>query len=170
MINENEENKVSIKRIGRSMYLHSIIPILDNSGKVIERIAKPLMVEIHARDIMQIIVGATILAIPIGFTEETWNLGERLPVINVAGLAVLSLLFIAFFVYLNFYKDYFKEFWIDYLKRVIAIYVLSLVVVASLMTLIQQCPWDTDIVLALKRIVIVSFPASLSATLTDSFK
>lgn len=36
---------VEIRRIGRNGYLHRIIPIVDRSGKVIQRIVKPLMVE-----------------------------------------------------------------------------------------------------------------------------
>jgi uncharacterized membrane protein len=166
----SEENKVTIKRIGRSRILHSIIPILDSSGKVIERIAKPLMVEIHARDVMQVIVGATLLAIPLSYTEETWNLGEKLPLGNIVALVALSVLFVALFVYLNFYKDYLKEFLAEYIQRVLMIYLLTLIVVAALMTLIDQCPWQTDWVLAMKRIIIVAFPASLSATLTDTIK
>ena len=51
-------------------HLHRRIPILDSSGKVLEHVLRPLMVEFHARDIAQILVGASILAIPVGFTER----------------------------------------------------------------------------------------------------
>ena len=66
------------------------------------------MVELRIRDVIQIIVGATILAIPLAFTEETWQLGEKLPVLNVFALGLLSVLFIAIFVYVNFYRFYLK--------------------------------------------------------------
>ena len=73
----SEKTPVStIKRIGG--YLHKVIPVLDSTGKIISYTLKPLMVEFRLRDLLQIIVGASLLAIPIAFTEETWDLGERL--------------------------------------------------------------------------------------------
>jgi uncharacterized membrane protein len=167
---KNTYKEVLIERLGRGKYLHAIIPIMDKSGKVVHRVVKPLMVELRKRDIVQILVGSTILAIPVGFTEETWNLGQRLPMTNILLLALFSILFIALFVYMNFYRHYFREHVAAYIKRVISIYLLSLIVVGLLMTVILQCPWGVDNLLAIKRIVIVSFPASLSATLTDAIK
>jgi uncharacterized membrane protein len=167
---ENNQKGIKIERLGRGRYLHAIIPIVDKSGKVVHRVVKPLMVELRKRDVVQILVGATILAIPVGFTEETWNLGQRLPMVNILLLALFSIFFIALFVYTNFYRDYLKEHLAEYIKRVFAIYMLSLIVVGVLMTVILQCPWGDDNLLAIKRIIIVSFPASLSATLTDAIK
>jgi uncharacterized membrane protein len=165
-----EKPRVTIKRFGRGRYLHSVIPIVDSSGKVIQRVIKPLMVELRFRDILQILVGSAILAIPVGYTEETWNLGQRLPLSNVVTLAGISILFVALFVYFNFYRRYLKGFVLEYIKRVVAIYLISLFVVAALLTIIEQCPWGVNNALALKRIVICGFPASMSATVTDSLK
>lgn len=167
---ETKVGEVEVKRIGRGKYLHSIVPILDSSGRVIHSIVKPLMVELRLRDLVQIMVGATILAIPLAFTEETWDLGERLPVANVAGLALISIVAIAAFVYINFYHNYLKGFVFEFVKRVFAIYFISILVVAVLMTLIQQCPWGIDNTLAIKRIIIVGFPACMSAVATDALK
>lgn len=164
------KSKIEIKRLGRGGYLHSIIPILDSSGQVVKRVVKPLMVELRVRDVIQIIVGATLLAIPIAFTEETWNLGEKLPLLNVLVLSFISLFFIALFVYVNFYRFYLKGYVFEYVKRVLSIYILSLIVVGLLMTLIEQCPWGINNLLALKRIIIVAFPASMSAVATDAIK
>ena len=169
MANEHEA-KVTIKRLGRGKHLHRIIPILDSSGKVIDRVVKPLMVEVRARDLMQILVGSAILAIPAAYTEETWNLGEQLPMPNILILGIVSILFIALFVYYNFYRHFFKNYVFDYFKRVISIYLISMIVVGLLLTLIQKCPWDTDIMLAIKRIIVVSFPASMSAAVSDILK
>ncbi len=167
---DDERKDVHITRVGKGGYMHSIVPILDSSGKVIQRIIKPLMVELRLRDIMQIVVGATILAIPMAFTEETWRLGQNLPTLNIVLLAVISFFFIAMFVYYNFYRFYLKGYTFEYIKRVVVIYSLSLMVVGLLMTVIQQCPWGVDNWLAIKRIIIVSFPASMSAAITDSLK
>jgi uncharacterized membrane protein len=161
---------VEIARIGRAGYLHSIIPIVDSSGKIIQRVVKPLKVELRLKDIMQIFVGATLLAIPMAYTEETWKLGEQLPITNIVILAALSLFFIAIFVYANFYRFYLKGFVFEYIKRVLAIYIISLAVVAFLMTVIQQCPWGVDNLLAIKRVIIVALPASMSAVAIDAIK
>jgi hypothetical protein len=43
-------------------------------------------------------------------------------------------------------------------------------VVGILLTVIGKCPWTTDPAVAVKRIVIVAFPASMSAAVTDTVK
>ena len=55
----------SLKRIGG--YLHKISPLVDDTGKVVQYVTSPVMVELRNRDVLQIIIGATLLAIPIGF-------------------------------------------------------------------------------------------------------
>ncbi len=158
----------TVHRVGG--YLHRLVPVVDASGKVVQHALRPLMVELRSRDLIQILVGSSILAIPVGFTEETWNLGRTLPTANVVILAAVSLTFIALFVHFHFYKGYLRQYVTNYVLRVIAIYLISLAVVGLLLTIIQQCPWATDWVLAVKRVVIVTFPASLSATLADALK
>ena len=166
---ENKEKpRATIKRIGG--YLHRVVPIFDSAGKAINYAITPIMVEFRPRDLLQVIVGASILAVPVAFTEETWRLGEKLPLRNVLSLSSLSLLFIGLFVYFNFYRRMFKEHIREYIKRVLAIYIFSLLVVGTLLTLIEQCPWGVDNLLAIKRILIVGFPASMSAAISDSIK
>ena len=91
-----------VKRIGG--YLHRVVPIKDATGKVLNYALKPLMIEFRPRDVMQVIVGASLLSIPVCFTEEVWVLGAELPLANVIGLSILSALFIGLFVYYNFYR------------------------------------------------------------------
>ena len=94
--------KVTVERIGG--YLHRVVNIVDGTGKVINTVVSPFMVELKPRDIFQIIIGATILAIPVGLTEETWILGNELPLKNVLWLGAISLLFLSGFIYFNFYR------------------------------------------------------------------
>jgi len=157
-----------VKRIGG--YLHRVVPITDKSGEIISYALKPFMVEFKPRDAFQVIVGASILAIPVAFTEEAWTLGENLPFKNVAVLSLLSLIFIASFVYFNFYRFHLKDHVIEFVKRVLSTYLLSIMVVAIILTVIQKCPWGIDNMLAVKRIIIISFPASMSATVSDTIK
>ena len=157
-----------VKRIGG--YLHRVVPIVDKTGKVLDYALKPLMIEFKPRDVMQVVVGASLLSIPVAFTEEAWVLGAELPMANVVGLSMLSLLFIGLFVYYNFYRFNFMGHIFEYVKRVLGTYVISLLIVALLLTIINKCPWSTDWMTALKRVLIVAFPASLSAALSDSIK
>ncbi len=163
-----DSSNETVHRVGG--YLHRLVPVVDASGKVVEHVLRPLMVELRTRDLIQILVGSSILALPVAFTQEAWDLGRSLPLGNVVMLGVLSVVFIALFVHFHFYKEYLRQYLFEYVKRVVAIYVISLAVVAVLLTLIQQCPWTTDWVLAIKRVVIVGLPASLSATVSDAFK
>ncbi|AKJ63323.1 DUF2391 family protein [Kiritimatiella glycovorans] len=175
-MNEREQSRSTesassggmVRRIGG--YLHRVVPVAGGAGKAAQYVLLPLMVEFRPRDLMQVIVGASILAVPVAFTEETWRLGETLPAGNVIALSTISLLFIGLFVYFNFYRYVFREHVVEYVKRVAAIYLLSLFVVGVLLSLIGKCPWGTDAVLALKRILIVAFPASMSAAVSDTLK
>ena len=144
--------------------------VKDEAGMILHKFLSPLMVEFQLKDAFQVIVGATILSIPVSFTEEAWNLGEKLPLNNVLGILAISLLFISAFVYFNFYKGNIKGQQFEFIKRVLFTYLISLGVVSIIMTLIQQAPWGTSWVLALKRIIIVTFPASMSGTLVDTLK
>jgi len=167
---ESSSADVSIQRLGRNGYLHRVIPIVDKSGQVVQRLIKPLMVEFRLRDVLQTVVGASILAIPAAYTEEAWNLGRDLPLANILAIVFMSVLFISMFVYFNFYKGYIAEYRAQFVLRVVTTYVVSALVVATLLTVIGQAPWGVDNALALKRIVVVAFPASMSATVTDALK
>jgi len=151
-------------------YLHRVVPIVDAAGKVLDYALKPLMVEFRPRDLMQIIVGAALLAVPVAFTEETWRLGETLPLRNVLILSAMSIVFIALFVYFNFYRFSFRGQTVEFVKRTLSIYLFSLLVVGGLLTVIEKAPWASDALLAVKRTLIVTFPASMSAAVSDALK
>ena len=168
MKEEVEIKETTIERIGG--YLHRVVPIADKSGEIISYALKPLMLEFKPRDIMQVIIGSALLALPVALTEEAWNLGISLPSINVSIIALLSLSLISVFVYFNFYKVTLKGYVFEFIKRVIGTYLISLLVVATFLTIIQKCPWGIDNLLAIKRIIIVAFPAAMSGTLSDTIK
>ena len=163
-----EIKETTIKRI--EGYLHRVVPIADKSGKVISYTLKPLMLEFKPRDIMQVIIGSTLLALPVSLTEEVWNLGKSLPAINISMIAIASLVLVSIFVYFNFYRVTLRGYVADFIKRVLGTYIISLIVVALILTVIQKCPWGIDNVLAIKRIVLVAFPATMSGTLSDTIK
>jgi len=147
-----------------------IITLHDEKGKEVHKSISPLRVEFHFRDLLQVIIGASILAIPVGFTEETWHLGESLPFLNVLLLGLLSVLFISAFTYYHYHEEHSDLHWLEFMQRIFMTYVVSFLVVAVIMTLIQRTPWTTDLALAIKRVVIVTFPSSMSAAIADFLK
>ena len=147
--------------------LEEITTVSDEKGKVLKRIMRPLMIKFHLKDMLQVIIGASILAIPVGYTEETWHLGDTLPLLNIMGFLILSLLFIGAFTYYHYYRNHMKNHGTEFVKRTFLTYIFAFIVVAVLLTLIQRTPWTTDFLLAFKRTVIVTLPASLSGTIAD---
>lgn len=155
----------NIRRIDGKLY--ESFDIKNDAGETVRQFDVPLKVELRNHDILEIIVGASILAVPIAFTEEVWNMGDELPWLNTLILCGLSMVFIGSFVYYSSYRIHLKMFRKEYLFRVLSIFFLSIVVVGMLLTIVNKCPWVTDFDLAMKRTIIGAFPASLSATVTD---
>lgn len=167
-VKKNPRKDTQVKRIGGNLY--KITEVKDDEGNVLNHFLRPLMVEFKPRDILQVIVGSSLLAIPMAFTAETWELGVELPLKNVLLLAMISIFFVALFVYFNFYRYYMQRNKMQYVVRVLATYLIAFTVVALLLSILGKCPWGVDNILALKRIIIVAFPASMSATVSDVLK
>jgi uncharacterized membrane protein len=161
---KNVERKT--ERIDGNLY--DIFTIKDDQGKVLQNINVPLKVELRIHDLFEILVGASILAVPVAFTEEVWNMGDQLPWFNITLLSVVSMLFLGLFIYYTSYKSNLKMFRKEYIKRILSTYLLSIIVVGLLLTIVDKCPWFSDFDLALKRTLIGAFPASLSATVSDN--
>ena len=143
----------------------------NEKNKILHEIVDPILPKFSLHDFIQVIIGASVLAVPIGFTEETWRLGETLPVLNIVGLLTLSLIFISTFTYYQYnHKHKENKSWKEFTKRVFFTYVFSFIVVAIIMTLIQRAPWNTEMIIAFKRVAIVTFPSSMSAAIADTLK
>lgn len=167
---EPEEKKPrrnpTIRKLGGR--LHRVVPVLDSAGRLIQYAVSPLKVELRQKDVLQVIVGASLFAVPVGFTEEIWGLASSLPTLNIAAVASLSLILVATYVHFNFYRGLLREHLGSYLMRVAVIYLLSLSIVAIFLTLIDRAPWLTDPLLATKRVLLVGFPATMSAAISDA--
>jgi uncharacterized membrane protein len=142
----------------------------DERGKLIREFFSPLMVDFRINDVLEIIVGASVLAIPVAYTEEVWVLGEQLPLANIIGVLMMSLTIVALFVYYIFYRGHLRGNVGQFLLRVFAGYGITLLVVVVILTMFQKLPWQTDPAIAIRRIILVAFPASFSATVIDSLR
>lgn len=163
-----QKEKSKIQRIGG--LLHRITPIFDSAGNVIDYIAKPLKIELRAWDIMQILIGAAIITIPLSFTEEAWNLSRELPLSNILILSAISTIFMASFVYNNFYRGEISGHWRHFIARLIVIFVFSHLVVGLILYLLQRAPFGSDFDLAFRRTLLIGFPAQMTASFSDSIK
>ena len=143
---------------------------------VLEKVVNPIMHEFKAKDLLQIIIGATILAIPVGFTQESWEVGKRISPLVSGVFVLLSLLFISTFVYYYYHRHRTEDprgHKKAFVKRVLFTYTGSFALVAILLTLITTSGVDWAVVEwieALKIITIVTLPASMSAAIADTLK
>lgn len=123
----------------------------------------------NLEDASQIAVGAFALAVPIGYTEEAWRLGETLPLANLIFLFVLSLFFLALYTYHSVFGDNIRARRIVFIARIIIAYTLTALVVALVLLSLNKLPLLEDPWLSLRRIIVITMPASMGAIVVDSF-
>ncbi|GGP42078.1 MULTISPECIES: DUF2391 family protein [Shewanella] len=123
----------------------------------------------NAEDIGQIAVGAFALSVPIAFSEEAWRLSASLPTLNLVLVVLLSLAFITLFAYQSVFQANIVNRRGAFLLRVVAAYLLTLLVVGIVLLALNKLPLLTDPILALKRIILIAMPASMGAIIVDSF-
>ena len=150
--------------------LKEIVKVFDTKGILVHETEHTTMIEFYLHDFVQVIVGAMLLAIPVGFTQEVWLLGEVMPWWKVVFILVFSLLFIGLFHYYNFYQHHFGTHKMEFIKRLLITYSVAFFVVGALLFFIEQANWIVEPAIALKRTILVALPASLSAAVADMIK
>ena len=129
---------------------------------------KPFFEKINFEDISQIVLGAAVMAIPIAFSEELWRFGETLPGINILMLAILSLTIQYFYTYFSVFQGTEKRyFYIVF--RIVLNYVLTFFTVGIILFALNRLSLSSDLLVGFKRMIILSFPASLGAVIVDGF-
>jgi len=119
-------------------------------------------------DVAEFVIGSVLLAFPVAITEEVWNLGTELSLINTLAIVAVSLIFLGWFAYNTFYKSNLKYNRQEFIVRVLSVYLVTLIVAASILGLFGQFNLLTEPVVAIKRMIIVALPASFCATVVDS--
>ena len=123
----------------------------------------------NTEDASQVLVGAFALAVPISFTEEAWQLGETLPSTNLIMLFVLSVLFLALFTYQNVFQRNVKSRLAVFIFRIVIAYLMTALVVSLVLLCLDKLPLLDNPIISLKRIIIITMPASMGAIVVDSF-
>lgn len=123
----------------------------------------------NLEDASQIFVGAFALAVPISFSEEAWRLGETLPTLNLLMLFVLSITFLGIFTYQSVFQRDIKTRRLVFVFRIVVAYLMTALVVAWVLLCLEKLPLIDETLVAIKRIIVISMPASMGAIIVDSF-
>jgi uncharacterized membrane protein len=124
--------------------------------------------KVDVRDIAEIVIGSLVLAFPVAVTEEVWNLGAELSLGRTLVISLCSLVFISFFVQTTYRHDFSFSSQKQLLTRVFTVYGLTLLLSAAVLLAVDRLPLLTETMVAVKRAIIVAFPASFAATVVDS--
>lgn len=119
------------------------------------------------RDLGEIMVGGMALAFPVALTEEVWGLGEELSWPRILTLLIGSLFVLSWHAWHMHDGGEFKTHWRSYALRIAAVYLLTAGLCTLLLVLLDRWPILSDPDIALRRTVIVSFPAVFSAVIVD---
>ncbi len=122
---------------------------------------------INTEDIVQVIVGSSALTVPVAFSEESWRLSETLPLLNVIVLIFLSLLFISLYSIQGIFQGEIKHRLSHFVLRIIIDYGVALIIVFIVLFALNRMPILDDPIIALKRIIILGFPASMGGVIVD---
>ena len=121
----------------------------------------------NLEDISQISIGAFALAVPISFSEEAWKLGESLPSINLFFVFTLSIFFLAFYAYQSVFQGKIQNRIAAFVIRVIIAYFITGCIVALVLFSIDKFPIASEPLIAIKRLIVISMPASMGAIAVD---
>ncbi|RLV58008.1 DUF2391 family protein [Parashewanella curva] len=123
----------------------------------------------NSEDLIQICVGAFALAVPISFSEEAWKLSETLPALNLSLLFLISIGFLSVYTYQSVFQNNVESRVSLFVLRIVLAYIITFLVVALVLFCINKLPLLSETWVAVKRIIVITMPASMGAIVVDSF-
>jgi len=123
----------------------------------------------NLEDASQVAIGAFALAVPVSFSEEAWRLGETLPFTNLLVVFILSMTFLGFFAYESVFQGNIKYRVPVFLWRIAITYAITAIIVALVLLSLNKFPLLSDTLVAFKRLIVITMPASMGAIIVDSF-
>jgi uncharacterized membrane protein len=121
-------------------------------------------------DVAEIAAGCCIMAFPVASAEEIWKLGEELSAGRVLLFGVASLFFLALIIYHVHHGAEAQFDSREFLYRVLTTYGLTLAISAAILFSVDRFDPFADGWVAVKRTILVAFPASFAATTVDSLR
>jgi uncharacterized membrane protein len=149
--------------------LHFVHYVTDENGNKMATVTGPLKVEFRLQDLVQLVAGACVMAMPIALTEEVWNLGEALSIGRTLLILIFSIFSLAAFIWGLFCGKHIMEFRWHFLRRAVSAYLITFCVAFLLLFLFDKAPLH-NLKVAFTRTIIVAFPASFAATAVDFLK
>lgn len=126
-----------------------------------------MILNLNLEDISQIFIGAFAIAVPISFSEEAWKLGESLPNANLVFIFILSIFFLSFFAYQSIFQGEVENRIAVFVIRIIIAYFITACIVALVLFSIDKFPIVSEPLIALKRLIVITMPASMGAIVVD---
>jgi len=127
-----------------------------------------MSLNLNGEDIAQIVIGASVLAVPISFSEEAWVSAINLPLPNLLLVVVLSIAFLTLYSYQSLFQTKVKNRKFVFVFRICVAYLLTCLVVSVVLLSLDKLPLVSEPIVALKRIILVAMPASMGAIVVDS--
>ncbi len=131
--------------------------------------SEPAEPRFHWRDLAEVGAGACILAFPVAATEEVWSLGAELSLGRVLMFAVVSFLSLATVIYVIHRHEGHPLSHKTFILRVVGTYAATFAISALLLLGLDRLDLFQEPLVALKRTILIAFPASFAATFVDSF-
>ena len=131
---------------------------------------KPTASQFAMVDAAEIALGACVMAFPVAVTEEVWNLGAELSTTRALLFALASIFFLAVLILVLHRHDLKGSSGRDFFKRVLSTYGLTLLISAALLYGVDRFDLVGEPMIAIKRMILVAFPASFAATVVDGLR
>ena len=130
---------------------------------------KSMLRKLDIEDLGQIIIGSTMLSVPIAFTEEAWRISEDIRLPNLCLIIFLTLCFIGLYSYQGIYEGSVPRRRHIFIIRILINYFVTCAVVSVVLLSLDKLPLMENLLVSLNRVIIVAFPASMGAVVIDSF-
>jgi uncharacterized membrane protein len=118
-------------------------------------------------DLGEIAVGACIVAFPVAMTDEVWTLSAELSIYRVLSFAIISIALLTIVIFLIHRHEQFPLSHRTLVVRVAMTYSVTLLISLLLLLGIDRIDLLQEPLVAIKRVIIVAFPASFAATAVD---
>jgi len=92
-----------------------------------------------------------------------------LPIIAVIMLLLLSLIFIGIYSIQGIFQGKVKHRLYQFALRIVIVYGVTLLVVLIILIALNRMPLFDEPLIALKRVILLSFPASMGGVIVDGF-
>ena len=125
---------------------------------------------VSSSDVAEMLVGGIAMAFPVAMTEEAWNLGEELSWFRITVLLVGSICILGWYGIHIFHGGKLRENWRHFVIRLAVVYLLTAILCTLLLVLLDRWPILDDPGVALRRTILVAFPAVFAATIVDSLR